>query len=183
MDHHACNKQPNTIVVVVAVVVIIQSVSFSPALYVIRTTLESSTFILVIWTLLLPHRHTCPYVCARILVYECVVICVHFPRFYGKPRRTHVYIHIILAYIWMCVHSTRCTNGIVSSVFAFLLILPLLSPSHRICLYLILTLLISLHILPNSMQHICIFHILTVKYRLCAHSHHSTFHIILLLLS
>lgn len=28
-------------------------------------------------------------VCTRFSMYECVVICVHFPRFYGKPRCTH----------------------------------------------------------------------------------------------
>lgn len=115
-------------------------------LYEIRTTLESSTFILVILPLL-PYRmwHTCEYVYAPVSVYECVVICVHFPRFYGKPRCTQIYVHA----------HTRCSNGSIF-VFRFFSILPLLSPSHRICLYLILvsiSLALSCTLLLSSSHH------------------------------
>lgn len=123
------------------------------------------------------YKCLCVCVCARVSVYECVVICVHFPRFYGKPRCTQIY-----------VHTRRCTNGSIF-VFRFFSILPLLSPSHRICLYLIpiltlsfvYSLLISslVHIFPNSMPHICISFIYASSSIRCALSHITSHHILL----
>lgn len=143
----------------------------------IRTTLESS-FVLFCRC----HHIECGihiYIC----VCECVVICVHFPRFYGKPRcvlYTHTYIYctvMVVSSFFACFHSPPslspshlASNISLSHSFAY----SVLSLHHFVILahfpvFHAIHLIVSLHILY------CI-RVYIVRYMLCAHSHHSTYY-------